>query len=494
MEKSTEHAFDLYQDIRSRCGGEIYIGVVGPVRTGKSTFIRRFMEQMVIPNMTNPNERSRAVDELPQGAQGRMIMTTEPKFVPKDQVEVELGEKTKAKIRLVDCVGFLIPGAGGHMENGQQRMVKTPWSEEEIPFEEAARIGTEKVIRDHATVGIIVTCDGTFGEIDRDAYLSAEAETVKQLQQLGKPFVMLLNSLRPYNQETKQLAEQLEETYHCAVIPVNCEQLKKEDIHSILEKLLYEFPVTRINFDIPKWTEMLPPDHEIKQNLMAYARGILEAVTKVNDVYQVDFSDSGTYIAKAYLEDVDLHNGMVYVHMTMEEKYYYENLSRMTGLPIDGEYQLISVISRLAQLRKSYEKVQEAMQSVQAKGYGVVLPELSDISMEEPVLIRHGNKFGVKIKALSPSIHMIRANIETEIAPIVGSEEQANDLIAYIREEQKESGVFETNIFGKSIGELVEDGIRSKIASMDDECQLKLQDTMQKIVNDNNGGLICFII
>ena len=494
MEKSTEHAFDLYQDIRSRCGGEIYIGVVGPVRTGKSTFIRRFMEQMVIPNMTNPNERSRAVDELPQGAQGRMIMTTEPKFVPKDQVEVELGEKTKAKIRLVDCVGFLIPGAGGHMENGQQRMVKTPWSEEEIPFEEAARIGTEKVIRDHATVGIIVTCDGTFGEIDRDAYVAAETETVKQLQQLGKPFVMLLNSLRPYNQETKKLVERLEETYHCAVIPVNCEQLKKEDIHSILEKLLYEFPVTRINFDIPKWTEMLPPDHEIKQNLMAYARGILEAVTKVNDVYQVDFSDSGTYIAKAYLEDVDLHNGMVYVHMTMEEKYYYENLSRMTGLPIDGEYQLISVISRLAQLRKSYEKVQEAMQSVQAKGYGVVLPELSDISMEEPVLIRHGNKFGVKIKALSPSIHMIRANIETEIAPIVGSEEQANDLIAYIREEQKESGVFETNIFGKSIGELVEDGIRSKIASMDDECQLKLQDTMQKIVNDNNGGLICFII
>lgn len=494
MEKSTEHAFDLYQDIRSRCGGEIYIGVVGPVRTGKSTFIRRFMEQMVIPNMTNPNERSRAVDELPQGAQGRMIMTTEPKFVPKDQVEVELGEKTKAKIRLVDCVGFLIPGAGGHMENGQQRMVKTPWSEEEIPFEEAARIGTEKVIRDHATVGIIVTCDGTFGEIDRDAYLSAESETVKQLRQLGKPFVMLLNSLRPYNQETKKLAEQLEETYHCAVIPVNCEQLKKEDIHSILEKLLYEFPVTRINFDIPKWTEMLPPDHEIKQNLMDYARGILEAVTKVNDVYQVDFSDTGAYIAKAYLEDVDLHNGMVYVHMTMEDKYYYENISRLTGLPIDGEYQLISVISRLAQLRKSYEKVQEAMQSVQAKGYGVVLPELSDISMEEPVLIRHGNKFGVKIKALSPSIHMIRANIETEIAPIVGSEEQANDLIAYIREEQKESGVFETNIFGKSIGELVEDGIRSKIASMDDECQLKLQDTMQKIVNDNNGGLICFII
>ena len=495
MEKRMEHEFDLYQDIRSRCGGEIYIGVVGPVRSGKSTFIRRFMEQMVLPNMTDPNERERAVDELPQAAQGRTIMTTEPKFVPKEQVEVELGEKTRAKIRLVDCVGFLIPGAGGHTENGQQRMVKTPWSDQEIPFEEAARIGTEKVIKDHATVGIVITCDGTFGEIDRDAYVPAEAETVAQLQTLGKPFVMLLNSLRPYTEETKQLARQLEEEYRCAVVPVNCEQLKKEDIHRILEKLLYEFPVTRINFTIPKWTEMLPVEHEIKQDMMAYARGILDRVTKVNDIYNVDFSDTGEYIAKAFLDDVDLRDGMVHIHMTMEDKYYYENISRMTGLPIDGEYQLISVISQLASLRRSYEKVQDAMNAVQSKGYGVVMPELCDITMEEPVLIRHGNKFGVKIKALSPSIHMIRANIETEIAPIVGSEEQASDLISYIKEgQQQESGVFDTNIFGKSIGELMEDGIRSKIASMDDECQLKLQDTMQKIVNDNNGGMICIII
>lgn len=422
-------------------------------------------------------------------------MTTEPKFVPKEGIEIEIAPETRVKVRLVDCVGFLIPGAGGHMENGQQRMVKTPWSDGEIPFAQAARMGTEKVIRDHSTVGIALTCDGTFGEIDREAYVDAEAETVARLKELGKPFVMLLNSLRPYSKETGQLAEQLEKKYQCGVIPVNCEQLKKEDIHKILQKLLYEFPVTRIDFTMPKWTEMLPMDHEIRKHMMDFAKKVLESVDKVSDIYRADLADSGEYIAKASLEDVDLSNGCIHIHMMLEERYYYEYLSAVTGIPMEGEYQLISVISRLAELRGSYEKVQNAMESVSSKGYGVVMPELTDISMEEPVLIRHGNKFGVKIKAISPSIHMIRANIETEIAPIVGSEEQANDLISYIREgQQQESGVFDTNIFGKSIGELVEEGIRSKITSMDDECQMKLQDTMNKIVNDNNGGLICIII
>lgn len=494
MDKSTEKEFHLYNDINSRTNGEIYIGVVGPVRSGKSTFIKRFMELMVLPWMEDVHSRERAIDELPQSAQGRTIMTTEPKFIPKEQATVTLGD-LQVKVRLVDCVGFLIPGAGGHMEGDGQRMVKTPWFEHEIPFAQAAKVGTEKVISDHATVGIVVTCDGTFGEIDREAFVDAEAQAVGQLRDIGKPFVMLLNTRRPYSEESAQMARQMQETYGCGVIPVNCEQLRKEDVQEILKQLLYEFPVSRVTFDIPKWVEMLPMEHDIKTGIMDYARAVLNELSFVKDVYRIDFSRQEEYLSKVSLTGIDLSNGTVHIRMEVGAQYYYENLSRLTGIPIEGEYQLISVISKLAALKKSYEKVASAMEAVQQKGYGVVTPTLDDISMEDPVLIRHGNKFGVKMKALSPSIHMIRANIETEIAPIVGSEEQAQDLIDYIKEGQNtKEGVFETNIFGKSVGELVEDGMRSKIATMDDECQIKLQDTMQKIVNDNNGGLICIII
>ena len=306
---------------------------------------------------------------------------------------------------------------------------------------------------------------------------------------------MIVNSGHPHSEETKQLAKQLELEYQCSVLPMNCQQMKKEDFEEILSSVLYEFPVSGISFTIPKWVEMLPAENEMKQSIAGYAKRILEDTTKVRDIFAIDFSQPEDYIEKTVLSQVDLATGQVKISITLEKSYYYENISQLAGVPITGEYQLLSYIGNLSNLRKSYEKVADAMQSVEQKGYGVVSPELSDITMEEPVLIRHGNKCGVKMKALSPSIHMIRANIETEIAPIVGSEEQAQDLIAYIKEGQKtKEGVFETNIFGKSIGELMEDGMRSKIAAMDDECQLKLQDTMQKIVNDNNGGLICIII
>lgn len=490
-----ETTFSLYNDIQSRTNGEIYIGVVGPVRTGKSTFIKQFMEQMVLPNIKEENVMRRTIDELPQSAQGRTIMTTEPKFVPKEQVEMELAHDLKCKIRLIDCVGFLIQGAKGAMEGDRERMVKTPWSSHEMPFEKAAAMGTEKVITDHATIGVIVTCDGTFGELDREAFVEAEMRTVEKLRAIGKPYVMIVNSGHPHSEETKQLAKQLELEYQCSVLPMNCQQMKKEDFEEILSSVLYEFPVSGISFTIPKWVEMLPAENEMKQSIAGYAKRILEDTTKVRDIFAIDFSQPEDYIEKTALNQVDLATGQVKISMTLEKSYYYENISQLAGVPITGEYQLLSYIGNLSNLRKSYEKVADAMQSVEQKGYGVVSPELSDITMEEPVLIRHGNKFGVKMKALSPSIHMIRANIETEIAPIVGSEEQAQDLIAYIKEGQKtKEGVFETNIFGKSIGELMEDGMRSKIAAMDDECQLKLQDTMQKIVNDNNGGLICIII
>ena len=494
MDINNKKEFDLYKDIQNRTNGEVYLGVVGPVRTGKSTFIKRFMELMVLPYMEDVHSRERTIDELPQAAQGKTIMTTEPKFIPKDAALVTLEDETQVKVRLIDCVGFMVDGASGHMEGSGNRMVKTPWFDYEIPFVEAASVGTEKVIRDHATLGIVVTTDGSIGELERDSYVDAEERTVQELSAIGKPYVIVLNSQKPYSEETTKLCGELQEKYHAAVVPVNCEQLRKDDVYRILEQILYEFPVVRVEFFIPKWAEMLDAENPMKAEIIRTAAGILGSLKKTRDVYAQEYTPE-QYVSRIKVEELDLASGCVKINMDIAEQYYYENMSVLAGVPISGEYELIALIKEMAERKESYEKVSDAFSAVQVKGYGVVGPGLSDIKMEEPVLIRHGNKFGVKMRAVSPSIHMIKANIETEIAPIVGSEEQANDLIAYIKQgQQSEEGAWETNIFGKSIGELMEDGIRSKIAMMDDECQLKLQDTMQKIVNDNNGGMVCIIL
>lgn len=502
MDRNKE--YDLYKNIKERCGGEIYIGVVGPVRTGKSTFIKRFMEWMVLPYLMDAPAKERATDELPQAAAGKTIMTTEPKFIPQQAAEIRLPGKDGAeegstvKVRLIDCVGFLVEGAVGHMEGSEKRMVKTPWFEHEIPFQEAAAIGTEKVIKDHATIGLVVTTDGSIGELARENYVRAEERTIQELRAIGKPFIVLLNTTKPYGEEAGKLALELSEKYNTMVLPVNCEQLRKEDMTKILESVLYEFPVQRISFFIPKWTELLPIEQKVKEELIRVAKGILERVERMRDVYAKDWQQElldTACLSKIKLEEADLSSGEVHICMEVKDCHYYENISELSGVPVKGEYELIRLIKEMSERKDAYEKVADAFEMVQSKGYGVVNPGLKDIRMEEPILIRHGNKFGVKIKAVSPSVHMIRANIETEIAPIIGSEEQANDLITYIKEGQKsDTGAFETNIFGKSIGELMEDGIRSKIAMMDDECQMKLQDTMQKIVNDNNGGMVCIII
>lgn len=494
MDINNKKEFDLYKDIQNRTNGEVYLGIVGPVRTGKSTFIKRFMDLMVLPFMEDVHSRERTIDELPQSAQGRTIMTTEPKFIPKDAAEITLGDDTRVKIRLIDCVGFMVDGATGHMEGNANRMVKTPWFDYEIPFVEAASIGTQKVIKDHATIGIVVTTDGTIGELPRESYVEAEERTIQELSGIGKPYVIVLNSNKPYSEEATQLSEELKEKYQTAAIPVNCEQLRKDDVYRILEQILYEFPVVRVEFFIPKWAEMLAADHPMKAEIIKTASQILGTMRKTKDVYAQEFTPEH-YISRIKVEELDLASGCVKIRMDVAEKYYYENMSELAGVPISGEYELISLIREMSERKDAYDKVADAIAAVQMKGYGVVGPGLSDIRMEEPVLIRHGNKFGVRIKAVSPSIHMIKANIETEIAPIVGSEEQANDLISYIRQgQQSEEGAWETNIFGKSIGELMEDGIRNKISMMDDECQMKLQDTMQKIVNDNNGGMVCIIL
>ena len=497
--------FDLYKDIQGRTNGEIYLGVVGPVRTGKSTFIKRFMDLFVLPNMEDENAKRRAEDELPQSAAGKTIMTTEPKFIPQEAAAIKLADQTEIKVRLIDCVGFMVPGASGHMEGDISRMVKTPWMEEEIPFVDAARIGTEKVIRDHATIGIVVATDGSIGELDRDAYLDAEKTTIAKLKEIGKPYVIVLNSIRPYSDETRQLQESMEQMYQTRVVPINCQQMHREDILHIMSAMLMEFPVSRIDYFIPKWTEMLPADHPVKAAIIRAAGEFLSQIDKIADASNLSSdknlaSQVNEHCDEAFFKDIqmqkmNLADGTVTMKMDIDDKYYFSYISDMTGVAIDGEYQMISMLQSMAQMKKEYERVKDAMTAVEQKGYGVVMPGLSDIKMENPMLIQHGGKFGVKMRALSPSIHMIKANIETEIAPIVGSEEQANDLIEYIKAgEESGEGIWTTNIFGKSVGELMEDGIRSKIMQMDDECQLKLQDTMQKIVNDSNGGMICIII
>ena len=488
--------FDVYKDIQARTKGEIYLGVVGPVRTGKSTFIKRFMEQMVLPDIQDEHQKNRTRDELPQSATGKTIMTTEPKFIPKEAAEIELADKTQAKIRLIDCVGFMVEGAGGHIENDRERLVKTPWFEEEIPFTRAAEIGTRKVIKDHSTIGIVVTTDGSFGEIKREAYLPAEETAVAELKEIGKPFLILLNSDRPYSEETRKLAGELEEKYRVTVLPVNCEQLKREDICRILEKVLNEFPVTEADFDIPGWLEILPSSHWLKEQVISAVREAMAKIRYMKDVPSEFDLPEQTAIRQMKTDRQNLSNGKVEITVVLDEESYYQVLSDFAGVVVEDEYQLMQKLRQLASMQSEYDKVRGALSQVRLKGYGVVTPERSEILLDEPTVIRHGNRYGVKMRAQAPSISLIRAQIQTEIAPIVGSEEQARDLIAYMKENagKKEDGIWDTNIFGKSIEQIVEDGIQAKVNQMTEECQARLQDAMQKIINDSNGGMICIII
>ena len=495
-----ERSFDLYKDIQGRTNGDIYIGVVGPVRTGKSTFIKRFVEHCIIPYIDDEAMKKRTLDELPQSAQGKTVMTTEPKFIPQQAISLKLEDQSLVRVRLIDCVGFAVEGANGYMEGDEFRMVKTPWFDEDVTFEEAAKVGTDKVILDHSTVGIIVTTDGSIGDLERTNYVEAERLSVNQLKQANKPFVIVLNTIKPYSSNTQRLKSELEDQYGVTVIPVNCSQMQEEDAHDILEKILYEFPVVKLEFQIPKWVEGLGRDHKVKQCIVNYSRECLNTYFTMEQFKNMAPNTLESYnnndiIKNSIIQQSDLSSGTVRIKIDVNEKYYYENISDLSGVEINDEYELISLIRDLTNMKAEYSKVQEAFYAVQQKGYGVVMPSLEDIVMEDPMLIQHGSKYGVKMNAVSPSIHMIRANIETEIAPIVGNKEQAEDLIAYIKDgEEKGEGIWNTSIFGKSIGELMEDGIRNKISQMDDECQIKLQDTMQKIVNDSSGGMVCIII
>ncbi|MCM1184142.1 MAG: stage IV sporulation protein A [Roseburia sp.] len=496
---NTNQEFNLYKDISQRTGGEIYVGVVGPVRTGKSTFIKRFMDIMVLPHIENEHERTRAQDELPQSSGGKTITTTEPKFIPKEAAQIEISEGINVKVRLIDCVGYMVEGAAGHMEEDVERMVKTPWFKEEIPFTQAAEIGTRKVIQDHSTIGIVVTTDGSFGELPRAAYRSAEEQTIQELKKLGKPFVVLVNTSKPYGEEAKTVAAELERLYQVKALPVNIEQLRQEDITMILEQVMYEFPVSVIEFYTPKWMDIMSLSNPMKQEMIEKLREIMNKVRTVRDILEKDIQqelESGSdYIKRCKYDHVNIADGSASYLLEGDTKYYYELLSAMTGEPIAGEYQLMQLLASLAEMKKEYKKILNALESARQKGYGVVTPEREEITLENPTIIKHGNKYGVKIKAQSPSIHMIKANIETEIAPIVGTQQQAQDLIDYISDAgTSKEGIWETNIFGKTVEQLVNDGITGKVSMIGEESQIKLQDTMQKIVNDSNGGMVCIII
>lgn len=486
--------FQIYRDIQARTGGDIYIGVVGPVRTGKSTFIRRFMELLALPEMDEAAQ-AEIRDQLPLSGSGKMITTVEPKFIPKKAITVNLDKDRKVKVRLIDCVGFLVKDAVGHVEEGRERMVKTPWFQQEIPFHQAAQIGTGKVIQEHSTIGIVITGDGSFGEIPRENFREAEERTIVELKKQGKPFLVLVNSQKPYKEEALHTVQELEEKFQVTALAVNCEQLRREDITRILEKLLYEFPISQLQFFIPKWVEMLPNNHPCKESLLNQIREMMEHMRHIRDISRDSTKLEGPYVKDVLLESMDLANGIAKIRVNIKEEYYYQMLSDMSGISMASEYELVHTIREFARLKEEYVKVQSALESVRGTGYGVVIPELSEIVMEEPKVIRQGSKYGVKLRSKSPSIHMIKANIETEIAPIVGTQQQAEDLIRYIGEsESRGESVWETNIFGKSIEQLVEDGIRSKIACISEESQVKLQDTMQKIVNDSKGGMVCIII
>lgn len=494
MDNGTQKEFRLYNDIQSRTGGEIYLGVVGPVRSGKSTFIKRFMDLCVLPNMENENVRKRAQDELPQSAAGKTIMTTEPKFIPKEAAHITVGGAA-LDVRLIDCVGYMVDGATGHIEGDAERMVKTPWFDYEIPFTQAAEIGTKKVITDHSTVGIVITTDGSFGEIPRENYIMAEEKTILELKKLGKPFVLLLNSSSPYGERATNLAREISEKYSVTVLPVNCAQLRKEDIDTILETILFEFPIQEIRYDIPKWVSMLDEDNEIQAQMIEIAKEILSKVQTMRDVQSMTSFPQNEILESVRVSGIHGRDGTVEIEIRIFEKYYYQTLSDMVGTKIDNEYQLIAMIRELSERKSEYEKVGDALSDCMVNGYSVVIPHREKISLNEPEVFKNGQRYGVKIKAEATTIYMIQTSIQTEIAPIVGSEQQAKDLIDYISQNTRDNkeGIWDTNIFGKTVEQIVDDGIYEKIHNITDENIEKIRDTLQKVMNDNTG-LVCIIV
>ena len=490
-----EHS--IYKDIAERTGGDIYVGVVGPVRTGKSTFIKRFMESVVLPNIGEGYSKERARDELPQSAAGKTVMTTEPKFIPEEAVPIILDNNAKMNVRMIDCVGYLVPEAMGAVENGQPRMVRTPWREEPMPFAEAAEMGTHKVIAEHSTIGMLITTDGSIGEIPRNSYLEAEERIVRELKELGKPFAVILNSARPESEDARTLAYELEEKYGVPVALISCLELDAEDIRHILGLVLEEFPVAQINLHLPEWTTALEESHRIRTSLQASLRHCADGVRKMGDVKGAfEEMRDNEYVASIRTDVLDLGTGCAEMTLEMKAGLYYSVIGELTGFSVSGECELITLMKELAEIKAKYDKIEEALEQVNEKGYGIVMPDVEDLHLEEPQIVKQTGGYGVKLRASAQSIHMIRANIEAEINPMVGTEQQSEDLVRYMLKEFEEDpkSIWESNMFGKSLYELVNEGLHTKLDHMPEESRKKLSETLERIINEGSNGLICILL
>ena len=490
-----EHS--IYQDISERTGGDIYIGVVGPVRTGKSTFIKRFMEALVLPNMDDSYSRDRARDEMPQSAAGKTVMTTEPKFVPDEAVNIRMDDCASLRVKMIDCVGYIVPEALGTIENGQPRMVHTPWQEEPMPFVEAAEMGTEKVIKEHSTIGMLITSDGSIGEISRESYVLAEERIVNELKSIGKPFAVVLNSANPASEETIALAYELEAKYDVPVALVSCLDLDAEDIRHILELVLHEFPVTELKIKFPSWMSALEPTHPIRVSVTETVKACADQIKKAGDIQKgLQPLGENEYVENYTIHEIDLGTGKADISVGFSNELYYSVISELSGFDIPNEETLISLLKNLSQSKAQYDRVAEALAMAEEKGYGIVMPSIEELHLEEPEIIKQSGGYGVKLCASAQSIHMIRANIETEINPIVGTEQQSEDLVKYmLREFEENPGkIWESNVFGKSLYELVNEGLHTKLEHMPEESRTKLSETLERIINEGSGGLICIIL
>ncbi len=488
---------NLYHDIAARTGGEIYIGVVGPVRTGKSTLIKKFMETLVLPNIENPYDRDRARDEMPQSAGGKTIMTTEPKFVPDEAAQILLDGGINLRVRMVDCVGYLVDGALGSAEGEGERMVHTPWEENPIPFAKAAEMGTRKVITDHATIGIVVTTDGTVGELPREAYIEAENRVIRELKALGKPFLILLNSENPSSPEAIALGKQLEEAHGAPLALLNCLDLTREDIEAMLEAVLYEFPIRHIRINLPHWFTALEDEHPLKETITKTALACAERISKIGQLKGA-FDDLSALeqVASVNILRTDMGTGSAEIALSLYPQVYYQILSELAQTEIKNEGELCALLRELSAKRSRYERVAKALDEVEATGYGIVTPTFEEMRLEEPEIIRQSGGYGVKLKASGPSIHLIRAGIETEISPIVGTEQQSEDLVRFLLKEfdDEPAKLWESELFGKPLSDLVTEGLHAKLAHIPAEARAKLSDTLARIVNEGSGGLICILL